>query len=129
MTKLVEIDIGKPPHREGWNDNNGWGCSAVILPPYEAVLSHNDVSYWFELDLYNIGGRIAKDCPEGKQLTGDIKDGVSLLYLEKVITKWCVERLTSSQLIRLMGWARDDGFKAGKNAVRQSLAAVLEIEY
>jgi hypothetical protein len=85
--------------------------------------------YWFNLDLYNIGGRIAKDCPEGKQLTGYIKDGVSLLYLEKVITRWCIKSLNPSQFIRLMGWARDDGFKAGKNAVRQSLAAVLEIEY
>jgi hypothetical protein len=129
MMKLVEIDIGQPPHKDGWNYNNGWGCSAVILIPYDAILSHNDVSYWFNLDLYNIGGRIAKDCPEGKQVTQYVKDGVSLLYLEKVITRWCVKSLTSAQFIRLMGWARGDGFKAGKNAVRTALASVLEIEY
>jgi hypothetical protein len=126
--KLVEIDIGQPPHKDGWNDNDGWLCSAVILPPYGEVLSHNDVSYWFNLDLYNIGGRIAKDCPEGKQLTGYIKDGVSLPYLEKVITRWCVKILKVEQFLRLMGWARGDGFKAGKNTVRRDLAAVLEIE-
>ena len=126
---LVEIDIGQPPSTDGWSGNNGgWGCSAVILPPYQAVLSHNDVSYWFNLDQYNIGGRIAKDCPEGKQLTGYIKDGVSLLYIEKVITRWCVKSLKVEQFIRILNWVRDESFKEGKNAVRTSLAAVLEME-
>ena len=125
--KLVEIDIGKPVRKDGWNDNDGWLFSAVIVLGYD-FLSENSVSYWFNLDAYNIGGRIAKDDPLGKQLTGYIKDGVSLLYLEKVITMWCLKRLKPEQFLRILNWVRDESFKEGKNAVRTSLAAVLEVE-
>lgn len=128
MMNLVEIDIGKPPHKEGYNDNDGWQCSAVTLALYGEILSHNDVSYWFSLDQYNIGGRIAKNSPEGQKLSKMIAVGTSIAYVQNYLVQWCLERMTPGQLIRILKWVSDESFKRGKNAVRQSLASLLEIE-
>ena len=125
---LVEIDIGQPPHKDGWNDNNGWLCSAVILPPYQAILSHNDVSYWFNLDQYNLGGRIAKASTEGQKLSKMIAEATSVAYVQKCITHWCLKRMTPEQLIRILNDTRDRAFVEGKNAVRRTLTHILTEE-
>jgi hypothetical protein len=128
MMNLVEIDIGKPPHKDGYNDNDGWLCTAVIVNGYNDILSENSVSYWFDLDQYNIGGRIAKDSPEGKQLSRIIADKTSVEYTKKTIFGWCLKRLQMEEFTRIFDWVRDEAFKEGKNAVRKSLALVIEIE-
>ena len=128
MMQLVEIDIGKPLHKEGWNDNNGWQCSAVALSPYGAILSHNDVSYWFSLDEYNLGGRISKNCPEGQKLSKIIADEIPIAYLRKYILHWCLGRMDPKQFVGILDWVRDEAFKEGKNAVRRTLAHVLTEE-
>jgi len=95
---LVQIDIGKPPQgMEVCNNNDGWLCSAIILPPYGDLLSHNSVSYWFSLDEFNIEGRIAKDCPEGQELSKMIAEATNAPYIRKCILHWCIKRLQSEK--------------------------------
>lgn len=125
---LVKIDIGKPVSKSGWNDNDGWLCTAVVLPPYGDILSHNSVSYWFSLDEYNIEGRIAKCSPEGEKLSKMIAEATSVPYVRKCVLHWCIKRLQPEQLIQILNYVREEAFREGKNAVRKSLAAVLEIE-
>ena len=130
MMKLVEIDIGQPPRDpRGFNDNNGWLCSAVILPPYGEYLSHNSVSYWYNLDQYNIGGRIAKNSPEGEQLTRLIKDKACVEYVEKSLVIAVLKRLRPGQFVKILEWVRKEAAKEGRNTVRRNLAAILDEEY
>lgn len=85
---LIRIDIGKPVSKSVGNDNDGWLCTAIVLPPYGDVLSHNSVSYWFSLDEFNISGRIAKDCPEGLQLSTMIASETNVPYVRKRVLHW-----------------------------------------
>jgi|ERR1035441_795490 hypothetical protein len=128
MMNLVQIDIGKPPHKEGYNDNDGWQCCAVVLSPYDAILSHNDVSYWFNLDQYEIGGRIAKDCPSGLKITRGIYNNISFLQMEKLLMALILPHIKPHQFEEILKHVENSAFLRGKNAVRESLASVLEME-
>ena len=125
---ICRIDIGKPPHKEGYNDNDGWLCTAVCHPTYHPCLSQNDVSFWCNIDKYGIDVRIGRQSPEGQKIERGIKNNISLLQMEKLLVALTLPHIKPHQFEQIAEQIESDAFTRGKNAVRKSLAAVLEIE-
>lgn len=128
---LVKIDIGKPSPRNppGWgNDNDGWLCTAIVNQTYKPVLSENSVSFWCYLDKYGIDLRIARQSPEGQKVERGIRVNISLLQMEKLLLALVLPYMKPHQFEQIVEQVEQDAFIRGKNAVRQSLAAVLKIE-
>jgi hypothetical protein len=127
--RTCEIEIGRPPAREGYNDNNGWGCSAIVNHTYPSCISENNVSFWCSLDKYGIDVKIGRQSPEGQKIERGIRNNISLLQMETLLLALTLPHITPHQFERIAEEIEREAFTRGKNAVRQSLSAVLEIEY
>ena len=125
---LVRIDIGKPPAREGYNDNDGWLCTAICHPTYHPCISENSVSFWCNIDQYGIDVRITRASPEGQKIERGIRNNISLLQMEKLLLALTLPHIKPHQFERILEQTAQDAFTRGKNAVRRELSVILTEE-
>lgn len=125
---VCRIDIGKPPKQDGYNDNDGWLCTAICHPTYHPCLSQNDVSFWCNLDRYNIDIRIGRQSPEGQKIERGIRNNISLLQMEKLLLALALPHIKPHEFDRIIEHVESDAFIRGKNAVRKSLSVILTEE-
>ena len=122
------IDIGKPPSREGYNDNDGWLCCAVVVPESREYVSHNDVSYWCSLDCYGIDLRIGKQSHYGIKLTKAIKDGAAPGQIKHILLAAAIAFMKPVQFVDILDQVKRDAKREARNALRESLADLLSLE-
>ena len=103
-------------------------CTAIVIQAYSSCLSDNYQAFWCSLDNYGIGAKIGKQTPEGQKIGRGIQNNISLLQMERLIMALALPYITTHQFEQIIRQTEQDAFTRGKNAVREQLAKVLEIE-
>ena len=125
---ICRIDIGQPPRNTGTNDNDGWLCTAIVNQTYRPCVSENSAAFWCYLDRYGIDLRIARQSPEGQKIERGIRNNISLLQMEKLLLAFALPHIKPHQFEQIVVQVETDAFIRGKNAVRESLSAILTKE-
>lgn len=117
----IRLEIGLP-------EGGKWLNTAFVNQQYREYISSNQVSFWCYLPDYGIEVKIAKQTPEGQRILKAIKDKVPPHYMESILLSIVFPALSVTQLRDILADQYDRGFKAGKNAIRETFACLMTPE-
>jgi hypothetical protein len=121
-----EIEIGRPESTNQYgNDNNGWLCTAIVVPQYREYLSENSVSYWCSVNCYGIDLKIGKQSHYGLKITKAIQDKASPGQIKHLLLAAALEHMKPVQFVDVLNQVRRDAIEEGRNEIRQGMLNLL----
>ena len=121
-----ELEIGRPKS-QGLDDyNNGWLCSANVVPAYKEYLYENSVGYWCSLRDYDIELKVAKNCPSGEKITRGIQQQVAPSTMLDILLSISIPYLDVIKFIDIIAFVRAKACNDGQNSLRTALQELLE---
>ncbi len=89
-------------------------------------LSENSMAYWWSTPVFRVGGKVAKDTPEGAQITTLVKEGATEKQVDRLLLKIALATLSPNKLLGLLDRTRQQAFEEGEahrtEVIRTALA-------
>jgi hypothetical protein len=117
MFRNAEIEIRKPAQ--------GWLNTAIVIQDYKDYLSENSVSYWCNIPEYGIELKVAKDSPEGVQITRAIKDKKRPGQFKYILLEMALPRISPVQFVDIINGVRQEAKDEGRTEIRQGMLHLL----
>ena len=110
-----------------WSDfsigNIGDCASAVTITEN---LSENANEYWWSHAEFGIGGKVAKNTLEGKEIARLVSSGASEGKIDRALLKIAVAGMTPTKIVGIFAQVKEEAFRAGEAhraaTIREALA-------
>lgn len=102
------------------------GNSTSALRVMETNLSHCDDAYWWNSRDLGIGGKVAKDTEEGREIAALIETAPTEKKVDALLFRIGVASMSPRKIVRVLHQARATAFRAGEEHRASLIREVLD---